>query len=99
MMGIGKASVYKYIADYYPRDVGVVGGLVGAVGGLGGFFLPLLFAWAKVKTGDPESTFLVLLASALVSLIWLHLVVIKMRRDERRHTATIDTNTTTKGAI
>ena len=71
-----------------------------AIGGLGGFFLPLLFAWAKVKTGEPESTFLVLLASALVSLIWLHLVVIKMRRDERHHTtATIDTDTTTKGAI
>ena len=70
------------------------------LGGLGGFALPLLFAWAKVKTGEPESTFLVLLASALVSLIWLHLVVIKMRRDERRHTtATIDTDTTTKGAI
>jgi NNP family nitrate/nitrite transporter-like MFS transporter len=99
MMGIGKASVFKYIADYYPRDVGVVGGLVGAVGGLGGFFLPLLFAWAKVKTGDPESTFVVLLASALISLVWLHLVVIKMRRDERRRAGTIDTNTTTKGAI
>ena len=99
MMGIGKASVFKYIADYYPRDVGVVGGLVGAVGGLGGFFLPLLFAWAKVETGNPESTFVVLLASALVSLIWLHLVVIKMRRDERRNTATLDTTTPTKGAI
>lgn len=91
MMGIGKASVFKYIADYYPRDVGAVGGVVGAVGGLGGFFLPLLFAWAQVQTGRPESTFIVLLASALVSLIWLHLVVIKMRVDERRHARAINT--------
>ena len=99
-MGIGKASVYKYIADYYPRDVGVVGGLVGAIGGLGGFVLPLLFAWAQAETGDPESTFAVLLASVLASLVWLHLVVIKMRRNERRRTAATDTNTTTtKGAI
>jgi len=88
MMGVGKASVFKYIADYYPRDVGVVGGLVGAVGGLGGFVLPLLFAWAHHQSGRPESTFLVLLASALVSLLWLHLVVIKMRRDERHHETT-----------
>ena len=58
--------------------------MVGAVGGLGGFFLPLLFAWAQKESGNPESTFLVLLASALVSLVWLHLVVIRMRRDERR---------------
>jgi NNP family nitrate/nitrite transporter-like MFS transporter len=87
MMGIGKASVFKYIADYFPRDVGAVGGLVGAVGGLGGFVLPLLFAWAQAKSGRPESTFLVLLAAAVVSLVWLHLVVIKMRRDERRRAA------------
>jgi NNP family nitrate/nitrite transporter-like MFS transporter len=84
MMGIGKASVYKYIADYFPRDMGVVGGLVGAIGGLGGFVLPLLFAWALAETGRPESTFVVLLAASIVSLVWLHLVVIKMRRDERR---------------
>ncbi len=98
MMGIGKASVYKYVADYYPRDVGVVGGLVGAVGGLGGFILPLLFAWAKGKTGDPESTFVVLLVFALTCLVWLHLVVIKMRRDEGRRAPPLDT-TTNKGAI
>lgn len=84
MMGVGKASVYKYIADYFPRDMGVVGGLVGAIGGLGGFVLPLLFAWADIRTGRPQSTFVVLLAASLVSLVWLHLVVLKMRRDERR---------------
>lgn len=88
MMGIGKASVYKYIADYFPRDVGAVGGLVGAVGGLGGFVLPLMFAWAEAKSGRPESTFVVLLAVSLFCLIWLHVVVIKMRRDERRRVAT-----------
>lgn len=86
MMGIGKASVYKYVADYFPLDIGTVGGIVGAVGGLGGFVLPLLFAWAKGRWGE-ESCFVVLLAASLVSLIWLHLVVIKMKRDERRHAA------------
>jgi NNP family nitrate/nitrite transporter-like MFS transporter len=80
MMGIGKASVYKYIPEYFPRDVGAVGGLVGAVGGLGGFFLPLLFAWAQGVSGRPQSTFVVLLAVSLVSLLWLHAVVWRMRR-------------------
>jgi NNP family nitrate/nitrite transporter-like MFS transporter len=87
-MGIGKASVFKYIADYFPRDVGAVGGLVGAVGGLGGFVLPLLFAWAKGATGRPQSTYLVLLVSAIVSLVWLHLVVWRMRRTARREALT-----------
>ena len=83
-MGIGKASVYKYIADYFPRDVGAVGGLVGAVGGLGGFVLPLLFAWAQGVSGRPQSTFVVLLVAGVFSLLWLHAVVWRMRVLEQR---------------
>ena len=33
--GIGKAAVYKHIPDYFPEEVGVVGGMVGVLGGLG----------------------------------------------------------------
>src|SRR5262249_12589780 len=49
-MGIGKASVYKYIPEYYPNGVGVVGGLVGTLGALGGFFLPLGFGYLEVAS-------------------------------------------------
>ena len=91
MMGLGKASVYKYIADYFPKDVGAAGGVVGAVGGVGGFALPLLFAWAHHASGRPESAFLVVLVSAVFSLICLHVVVVKMLRDERRRTNTLQT--------
>lgn len=74
-MGIGKASVYTYIPQYFPKDVGAVGGLVGAVGGLGGFVLPLLFAWADVQTGRPESTFYVLAGFAVLSISFLSIAV------------------------
>ncbi|MDO8688371.1 MAG: MFS transporter, partial [Dehalococcoidales bacterium] len=46
-MGIGKASVYRFIPDYYPRDVGAVGGLVGLLGATGGIFFPLLFGYGE----------------------------------------------------
>ncbi|MEZ5161064.1 MAG: hypothetical protein R2709_10225 [Marmoricola sp.] len=39
-MGVGKAAVYKHIPDYFPDNVGPVGGLVGMLGGLGGFSCP-----------------------------------------------------------
>jgi NNP family nitrate/nitrite transporter-like MFS transporter len=42
-MGIGKASNFKLVAHYYPREMGVVGGLVGLLGGLGGWLLQVLF--------------------------------------------------------
>jgi NNP family nitrate/nitrite transporter-like MFS transporter len=51
MMGIGKAAVYRHIPDYYPEQIGVVGGIVGVVGGLGGFFCPILFGYMLKGTG------------------------------------------------
>src|SRR5262249_39191458 len=82
-MGIGKASVYKYIPNYFPNDVGAVGGLVGLLGALGGFFLPPVFGALGRWTGVPQTAFLALLALTLGSLLWLHLVVIKLRAGER----------------
>ena len=82
-MGIGKASVYKYIPNYYPDNVGSVGGLVGAVGAMGGFLLPPAFGAVGRWTSSPQSAFLVLLGLTVVSLAWLHLAVIRIKARER----------------
>lgn len=74
-MGIGKASVYKYVPNYFPHDVGAVGGLVGLLGALGGFLLPKVFGWLGRATGFPQAAFLALLVVTVASLVWLHLVV------------------------
>ena len=79
-MGLGKASVYKYISEYFPDDVGAAGGLVGTLGALGGFFLPLAFGYLETWTGHPESCFSVMLFLVLGCLLWLHLVVTGLRR-------------------
>lgn len=81
-MGIGKASVYKYIPNYFPGDVGAVGGLVGLLGALGGFVLPKTFGWLGRETGFPQAAFLAVLALGVVSLAWLHLTVMSMRARE-----------------
>ncbi|TSA80373.1 NarK/NasA family nitrate transporter [Deinococcus detaillensis] len=84
-MGIGKASVYKHIPEYFPRDVGAVGGLVGMLGGLGGFFLTPLFAYAKSATGFPQSTFIVVLLITLLALAWMHLSIMQMMNRAAPH--------------
>jgi NNP family nitrate/nitrite transporter-like MFS transporter len=85
-MGVGKASVYKYVPNYYPKDVGAVGGLVGALGALGGFILPPVFGAVGRWTGSPQSAFLALLALTVASLAWMHFAVVRIRREERAAT-------------
>jgi NNP family nitrate/nitrite transporter-like MFS transporter len=77
-MGIGKAAVYKYIPEYFPKDVGAVGGLVGLLGALGGFFLPPLFALVYEWTWIPQSTFFILSLLVAVSFVWLHWTVVAL---------------------
>ncbi|MFN8045754.1 MAG: nitrate/nitrite transporter [Dermatophilaceae bacterium] len=77
-MGIGKAAVYKHIPEYFPGNVGSVGGLVGMFGGLGGFVLPPLFAYTKQWSGFPTSTFFVLFLLTVACMAWMHWTVVHM---------------------
>ena len=74
-MGIGKAAVYKYIPQYFPDEVGVVGGIVGVVGGLGGFVCPIIFGSLLKSIGLWTTTWMFFFLVAAISLIWLTLVV------------------------
>lgn len=85
MMGVGKAAVYRHIPDYFPNDVGVVGGLVGVIGGLGGFFCPILFGYLLKSTGLWTSCWLFLAALSVFCLVWMHLVILKMTRGHAHH--------------
>jgi NNP family nitrate/nitrite transporter-like MFS transporter len=85
-MGIGKASVYKYVPDYFPDDVGAVGGLVGMLGALGGFVLPPVFGALGRLTGIPQAAFLSLLVLTAGSLAWLHITVLGIKRGTRETT-------------
>jgi NNP family nitrate/nitrite transporter-like MFS transporter len=45
LLGNGNGAVFKLVPQYFPKEVGTVTGLVGAMGGLGGFFPPLLLGY------------------------------------------------------
>ena len=68
----GKASVFKYIGDDYPANIGTVSGIVGLAGGLGGFVLPILFGALMDLTGIRSSAFMLLYGVVWVSLIWMY---------------------------
>ena len=66
MMGLGNGAVFKLVPQYFPGETGTVTGLVGAMGGLGGFFPPLLLGIFRDRMGAVWPAFVLL---ALVSLV------------------------------
>ncbi len=71
-MAIGKASVFKFIADDFTHNIGAVSGVVGLAGGLGGFVLPIMFGALVDLTGVRSSAFMLLYGTVCVSLVWMH---------------------------
>lgn len=73
--GLGTGAVFKLVASWFPHEVGAVTGVVGAAGGLGGFFPPLVMGVVKAATGGYALGFVLLAAVALgclAVLVGLH---------------------------
>ena len=73
----GKASVFKYISDDYPKNIGAISGIVGLAGGLGGFVLPIMFGALMDLTGIRSSAFMLLYGVVWVSLIWMYFTEVR----------------------
>lgn len=71
LLGLGNGAVFKLVPQYFPGKTGTVTGLVGAMGGLGGFFPPLLLGAFRDRLGVVWPGFF-LLASLSAGLWWLN---------------------------
>ena len=67
--GFGRASVYKIINDYYPQQMGAVGGFVAAIGALGGSTLPIAFGLVVDGVGIYSACFMLLYGVLAVCMI------------------------------
>jgi MFS transporter, NNP family, nitrate/nitrite transporter len=65
LLGLGNGAVFKLVPEHFPRDTGTVTGLVGALGGLGGFFPPLLLGVFRDTLGAMWPGFLLLSLTAI----------------------------------
>jgi NNP family nitrate/nitrite transporter-like MFS transporter len=81
-LGGGNGAVFQLVPLRFRKEIGLATGIVGAVGGIGGFLLPNLLGQVKLRVGSFGPGFLVLAALAGVALAAVHALVIK-RRDWR----------------
>jgi NNP family nitrate/nitrite transporter-like MFS transporter len=59
-LGLGNGAVFQLVPQRFPKEIGVVTGIVGAAGGVGGFVLPMILGACKQATGGYGSAFLIL---------------------------------------
>jgi NNP family nitrate/nitrite transporter-like MFS transporter len=76
-LACGMASTFKYIGDDYPDSMGVVSGIVGMVGGLGGFLLPIMFGALLDGFGISSTCFMLLYGIVSVSLALNYLTEVR----------------------
>jgi MFS transporter, NNP family, nitrate/nitrite transporter len=79
-MAFGMGAVYKHIPYYYPQHIGPVGGVVGMIGGLGGFVLPVAFGAMNDLVGVWTSCFMLLFLIAVTNITWMHFAIRRMER-------------------
>lgn len=73
--GIGNGVIFKLVPFYFNKQAGIANGIVSMMGGLGGFFPPLMLAAIHGLTGQYSIGFMLLSQVALASLIivvWMY---------------------------
>ncbi|WP_134682724.1 nitrate/nitrite transporter [Brevibacillus migulae] len=72
--GMGNGAVFQLVPLRFQQEIGVVTGIVGAAGGIGGFFLPTILGFFKELTGTYTAGLLFL--TIIVSIAaWMMLAV------------------------
>lgn len=78
-LGMGNGSVFQLVPLRFRHEIGVMTGLVGAAGGVGGFFLAKALGWSKGMTGGFAAGFWLFAALAVVGLLGLLMVKTRWR--------------------
>ncbi|AYU56005.1 nitrate/nitrite transporter [Staphylococcus debuckii] len=67
--GIGNGLVFKLVPQYFQKEAGVANGIVSMMGGLGGFFPPLVITYVTSLTGTSHLAFIFLACFGVIALI------------------------------
>ncbi|TFE31710.1 nitrate/nitrite transporter [Cohnella luojiensis] len=69
LLGMGNGAVFQLVPQRFRKEIGLITGIVGAAGGLGGYFLPKILGNIKEFTGSYTTGFLILSGIAIVCIL------------------------------
>jgi NNP family nitrate/nitrite transporter-like MFS transporter len=75
IMGFGNGAVFQIVSCRFHRQIGLASGLVGAAGGLGGFFVPIVLGTLKDMTGTYRTGFW--LFALIAAIAWLSTLMLR----------------------
>ena len=78
-LGMANGAVFQLLPQRFRKDVGVMTGLVGAAGGIGGFYLASSLGFSEEITGSYQSGLLIFASLCLVAIAGLNLVKTRWR--------------------
>jgi len=69
LLGMGNGAVFQVVPQRFPAEIGIMTGIVGAAGGIGGFYIPNVLAPLRAASGTFSSGFIAFGVLALVGAI------------------------------
>jgi NNP family nitrate/nitrite transporter-like MFS transporter len=79
-LGMGNGAVFQLVPQRFQKEIGVITGIVGAAGGVGGFFVPNILGTLKQMTGTYAAGFTVYAIIGIAALILLTVAQISWRK-------------------
>lgn len=67
--GVGNGLIFKLVPTYFGKEAGSANGIVSMMGGLGGFFPPLVIAYVTSLTGTSHFSFILLAIFGVIALV------------------------------
>ncbi|WP_026567238.1 nitrate/nitrite transporter [Bacillus sp. UNC41MFS5] len=79
-LGMGNGAVFQLVPQRFQEEIGMITGIVGAAGGVGGFFVPNILGTLKEVTGSYGTGFMVYTGIGVAALIVLFIAQVSWRK-------------------
>ncbi len=72
--GLGNGAVFQLVPNRWPASTGIMSGIIGAAGGIGGFYIPVILGSIKQSTDSYSIGFFIFGIASSLALIMLNIV-------------------------